>query len=168
MPPFLSNLLQALKGCGIHTLVETCGFFDPEDFIESVLPWVDTVYFDLKIMDDQAHRRHCGTGNQKILDNFSRLALLCRNGGFELLPRTPLIPGITDTEKNLGAILNFLQQTGQKRIQLMEYNPLGLEKQAKIGRPVCGDTESLSKDWMSKDHLQSCRNYFQRAGIATV
>ena len=163
---FLARLLRKFKEQGLHTLVETCGHFDLERFVETVLPWLDAIYFDLKIMDHDNHRRYCGVGNKTILNNFSRLANRCRTARVELLPRTPLVPGITDTEENLSAIAEFLQDNRWERIQLMEYNPLGLEKQAMIGRSLGGEPGALATDWMPREHFRSCQAYFQRAGIA--
>lgn len=165
---FLARLLRGFRDLGIHTLVETCGQFDADRFIQTVLPRLDAIYFDLKIMDSDTHRQYCGVGNETILDNFSRLVDSCRNARTELLPRTPLIPGITDTEENLAAIVDLLQQAGQTRIQLMEYNPLGREKQGKIGRFLSEPGGGLPTDWMPREHLLRCQALFRRAGIETV
>lgn len=165
---FLSRLLRGFRDHGIHTLVETCGQFDADRFIQTVLPWLEAIYFDLKIMDSDTHRQYCGVGNETILDNFYRLVDACRNARTELLPRTPLIPGITDTEENLSAIVDLLRRTGQRRVQLMEYNPLGREKRIKIGRHPSETNGALPTAWMPREHLVSCQALFQRAGIETV
>lgn len=50
-PEFLSQLLQAFKGQGIHTLIETCCQFSFEAFREKIYPHLDTIYFDIKLME---------------------------------------------------------------------------------------------------------------------
>jgi pyruvate formate lyase activating enzyme len=130
---FASELLRELKRERLHTLLETCGCFDMARFESLLLPWVDTIYFDIKLLDAAAHRRYCGVGNERILGNFSDLQKHVLEGGFELLPRTPLIPGITDTEANLRAIAGFLRGQGVRRAALMDNNPIWLDKCGKLG-----------------------------------
>jgi hypothetical protein len=50
-------------------------------------------------------RRHTGLANIRILENSVRL---CEQTQVEVVPRLPLIPGITDTPENLAAIEAFL------------------------------------------------------------
>ncbi|MBI9085128.1 MAG: glycyl-radical enzyme activating protein [Desulfobacterales bacterium] len=165
---FLSRLLRPLKDKGVHTLLETCGLFDFQRFCQSVLPWTDTVYFDIKLMDAKAHRQYCGAGNDKILDNFEKLAQRFREDRSRLLPRTPLIPDITATEENLTAIAAFLGRAGMDRIQLMAYNPLWLEKNAKIGEYSSHGNDASMATWMSPEKISSCRAIFNNVGIHAI
>lgn len=165
---FLSRLLRPLKDKGVHTLLETCGLFDFKRFCQSVLPWTDTVYFDIKLMDAKAHQHYCGAANERILDNFKQLAELSRENRFQLLPRTPLIPDITATEENLTAIAAFLGRTGMDQIQLMAYNPLWLEKNAKIGAYSSYGSDASIATWMSREKISSCRAIFDNVGIHTI
>ncbi|MBT6340367.1 MAG: glycyl-radical enzyme activating protein, partial [Desulfobacula sp.] len=97
---FLSQLLIALKAEGIHNLIETCGQFNLHDFKNLIYPYIDMIYFDLKIWDTRDHKIFCGIGNELILSNFKALQDLYLKGGQKLVPRIPLIPGITDTSEN--------------------------------------------------------------------
>ncbi|HON79562.1 MAG TPA: glycyl-radical enzyme activating protein, partial [Spirochaetota bacterium] len=121
---FTSRLLQILKAEGVHTLVETCGFFQYDNFSAAILPYTDTVFYDLKIFDEGAHKKYCGVPNGTILENFVKLADTARSGGPELLPRVPLVPGITDTPENLRAIAAFLREHSIDEARLLSYNPL--------------------------------------------
>jgi pyruvate formate lyase activating enzyme len=56
---FTSDLLKALKEAGIHTLVETCGMFDLGLFEKKLYPFVDMIYYDIKLMDAKAHMASC-------------------------------------------------------------------------------------------------------------
>jgi pyruvate formate lyase activating enzyme len=132
---FLSGILRKLKGHGVHTLLETCGFFHLASFNDLVYPFLDAIYFDLKLFAPEEHRRFCGVSNHAILENFSRLLSACRADKKEILPRVPLVPGITDTPDNLQAIDRFLQAQQAPQVELLPYNPLWPEKCNKIGMP---------------------------------
>jgi pyruvate formate lyase activating enzyme len=114
---FASEILAGLKKKGIHTIVETCGIFKFERFIQLVLPHVDMIYFDIKIMDTSLSERYTGVKSDLILANFRALheISLTKHADF-LLPRTPLIPGMTDTDGNLRAIAEFLSSLRIKRL----------------------------------------------------
>jgi len=161
---FLSDLLKRLKDLRIHTLLETSGFFDFEKFEALLLPWLDMIYYDIKILDNDAHRRHTGVPNQRILDNFEKLS---RTGIF-LLPRTPLVPGMTDTPDNILAIARYLAKLHIKSAALLAYNPLWHDKMSKIGgeSPYRGDKVMTS--WMDPQVIEHCRNIFKEEGIAVV
>ncbi|HPC46795.1 MAG TPA: glycyl-radical enzyme activating protein [Deltaproteobacteria bacterium] len=165
---YASRLLERLKEEGIHTLVETCGLFDPARFREGMLTWTDAVYFDLKIFDAQDHRRFCGADNRVILSNFAALSALAGRQGFELLPRVPLVPGITDTERNIISIAAYLKQLGHTRLALLPYNPLWGEKCEKIGKvfPFAGEADKTR--WYDRTRLARVREILSGFGIEAL
>ncbi|PIP38023.1 MAG: glycyl radical-activating protein [Desulfobacterales bacterium CG23_combo_of_CG06-09_8_20_14_all_51_8] len=164
---FLSGLLNRFKAEGIHTLVETCGLFDFSAFADKILPWVDSIYYDIKLYDPDAHRNFCGVKNDRILKNFSKLNTLSTSKRFELLPRTPLIPDITATEKNLTQIAEFLADQGVRQTRLLGYNPLWHEKNEKIGIQNSFKNQKEMTAWMPKEKIETCRAIFTRKGIHT-
>lgn len=115
--------------------VETGGYFEYEAFRKLVLPFVDCVLYDLKLMDEQEHIRYTGVSNRRILENFRRLA--GQRPAVKLVPRTPLIPGITDRSENLEEIRRFLAGfTDPTDHVLLPYNSDGERKRALLaGRP---------------------------------
>lgn len=162
---FCGDLLDHLKHEGIHTLVETCGLFDTAIFEQRIYPFLDLIYFDIKLMDDKMHRQYCGVSNDVILNNFSRLFQRYQAGGVEILPRTPLIPGITDTNENLEAIVDFLMSVGAEKAELLEYHPMWREKNRKLGFSVMMDEPADLDSFLSRKHLDKCRQIFMDAGI---
>jgi pyruvate formate lyase activating enzyme len=130
-PDYLSVLLKSLKEKHIHIVLETSGFFDYQTFSENILPFVDLIYYDIKIADAEAHIKYTGKSNQKILDN---LKLLLRQKGVEVRPRVPLVPGITATRGNLKAIIDILWEARAEDVSLLPYNPMGLESVVKLGK----------------------------------
>lgn len=165
---FLSQLLAALKQKGIHTLIETCGLFDGDEFIRAALPHTDAIYMDLKLFDGTEHQRHCGVDNRRILENFTRLHILSRAGGFEILPRVPLIPGITDGKKNLAAIGKFLQEQGAGRVLLLPNNPTWHDKCPTIGAASPFANDSPTRKWLPSERLEECQKIFAGSSIEVV
>jgi pyruvate formate lyase activating enzyme len=157
---YAGRLLSILKRNGIHTLVETCGMFNMDRFMELIYPFVDSIYYDIKIYDAPLHHRHCGVSNKTILENFERLIKITPDDGKKLLPRTPLIPGMTDTGDNMRQIAGFLSRLGVKQAALLTYNPLWHEKTDKIGSDnPCRDDPAMTK-FMPSEAVEQCRKIF--------
>ncbi len=139
---YLHELLKELKKYSIHTCLETCGFFNMESFELKILPYLDLIFYDLKLYDDMDHKKYCGISNELILNNFKYLIGLNK---IEVLPRIPLIPVITITEKNLKQLRNFLEENNIKKVELLPYNPLWITKPSKIGQELkYSHSESLT------------------------
>lgn len=131
-PDYLDPLLQGLKGKGIHIAIETSGHFEYQAFKNNILPYVDLIYYDIKIADPEAHRKHTGRSNQRIIQNLRRLL---QAQGVDIHPRIPLIPGVTASRENLKAIIRMLCEMGAEDVSLLPYNPMGLEMAESLGRP---------------------------------
>lgn len=164
---FLARLLAALKADGIHALLETCGQFDGAAFMDRILPFIDVIYFDIKLMDPKLHKKYCGASNRTILENFIRLNERAVEGAFMLVPRTPLIPGITATTENLAAIAGFLAGQNIKKSQLLPYNSLWSGKKRKIG--IAGPEKATGDqdNWIPREQIMMYRSIFADHGIAT-
>ncbi|MBE0649156.1 MAG: glycyl-radical enzyme activating protein [Bacteroidales bacterium] len=130
---FISGLLQKLKRIGLHTLLQTAGCFDYTVFEELVLPYVDTIYYDIKFISSSEHKKWCGMDNDLILENFLRLHKESLSRKFTFLPRTPLITNITDTRENVASIAAFYKSLSIARTTLLPNNPLWLNKLGCIG-----------------------------------
>jgi pyruvate formate lyase activating enzyme len=175
---FTSQLLQSLRQHSIHTLLETCGYFDLDMFMDMLYPHLDAIYFDIKIIDRVAHKKYCGRSNDKILDNFRRITRKAKNDNKVLLPRIPLVPDMTDTEANVKAIAAFLKSVDVAKASLLAYNPLWHEKSDKIGligtaveSPMVDDPCKKSKSMTSfgnKGVLERCRAILMEAGISEI
>lgn len=136
-PEYVGTLLQKLKALGVRVAIETSGWFDYEVFAKKILPFVDLIFFDLKLMDAGESRRYLGQSNEKILENLRRLLTEPRRPSrLEVRPRVPLIPGITDTHINLSRIVNRLCHLGPSTMSVLPYNPLGLAAYARLGKPA--------------------------------
>ena len=72
-PQFAKAVLEACRGQGINTAVETAGFV-PFDDVEPCLPLLDTVLMDIKHMDPEKHQLYTGRRNERILENARQIA----------------------------------------------------------------------------------------------
>ena len=122
---FCAELLTLLKG-QVHTAIETSGFANADTF-QKVVGLCDFVYMDLKLVDAEQHKKYTGVDNKIILENAAWL----KQSGIKHTFRTPLIPGITDTEKNLSTIEAIV---GSSPWEKLAYNPLAGAKYASVGR----------------------------------
>ena len=120
------HILRLLKKVDIHTAIETCGYAD-EELFSDVVKKVDYVMFDIKLADDEKHKKYTGVSNKLILKNLENL----RKCGTPYVLRTPLIDGITNTDENLYALSEI---AGNDEWEKLEYNPLTPSKYEKIGR----------------------------------
>jgi pyruvate formate lyase activating enzyme len=125
-----------LKEDNIHIAIQTSGEFDMKELREKLLPHINLIFYDIKLFDSQKHREYTGVGNEKILENFVSLA---HERNIPIIPRIPLIPGITATEKNLQQIADFMRSVGYASYELLPYNPGGIAKMQAIGKstPQC-------------------------------
>jgi pyruvate formate lyase activating enzyme len=126
---FLMALLEACRSRGVHTAVDTCGYAPRED-LRRVAQTADLLLFDLKLMDIDAHAKYVGVSNELILANLRELATSC-----PMIIRLPMIPDLTDTDRNLDAIAGFLEPLPLRRISLLPYNKLGEDKHERYALP---------------------------------
>ncbi len=115
---FLFASVERLKG-RLHTAIQTCGFADRNVF-ERALELSDFFLFDLKLIDDNEHKKYTGVSNKMILSNFSRLA----KSGKDFVVRIPLIPSVTDTESNIRKIAGIMEENGVGYAELLPYNKM--------------------------------------------
>ncbi|HFE38637.1 MAG TPA: glycyl-radical enzyme activating protein [Gammaproteobacteria bacterium] len=150
---FVHRLLVALKEKGIHTALETSGFFNYRRFKERLLPHLDLVYYDIKLIDDAESRKYTGQSNRLILENFKKLI---KDASVPVVPRIPLIPGVTTSKKNLTGIAKFLQALSIDKATLLPYNPLWHDK---LERIHLASSYELST-FMSQEEKSRCVEYF--------
>ncbi|MBI5960313.1 MAG: radical SAM protein [Chloroflexi bacterium] len=124
---FIHSTLDLLEP--VHRLLDTSGFAERHVFGDLVRRF-DMVYFDLKLMDPQAHRTHTGVSNAPILNNLQILS----QSGVPFVIRVPLIPTITDTDENQRAIADHVYSLpGLLRVDLLPYNQLAGAKYPMLG-----------------------------------
>jgi len=132
-PDFLLALLKACREKDIHTALDTCGFA-PWDILDSVRGYVGLFLYDLKLVDDAAHRKFTGVSNEIILRNLQRLS----ERGHDIFLRTPIVPGINADDKKdehirqIGAFAASLPRLG--RVDVLPYHHIAQEKYERLGQ----------------------------------
>lgn len=124
---FVAEVIDHLDN--LHVLLDTCGQASQLDFLK-VLSRSDLVYYDLKLIDPDLHRRYTGHANDLILSNLQVLA----GSGKPYTLRVPLVPGITDTDENYSALVNIVKDLpGLLEVDLLPYNRAAGSKYASVG-----------------------------------
>ena len=75
--------------------------------LSKILPYIDLIIFDIKLIESEKHRVFTGMENKQILQNAKRLGKM-KNP--KVWVRTPIIPNATDDEKNIIAIGKFIKE----------------------------------------------------------
>lgn len=157
---FARELLIRCKENGIGTAIET-NLSLPFERMKGLLPYLDKVFFDIKLMDDAKHRQATGISNATVLENAQKLA----SSGMPAVVRTPLIPGVTDTAENIGAISAFVYTLPNVRYyELLNFNPLGEEKYRALGQSCVHE----GKRPLKKDALLALAQAAQESGVRVV
>lgn len=127
---FALALLQAAKEQGLHTCMETCGYTG-RDKILQVAPYVDIFLFDIKLTEDEKHRRFTGVSNQRILENLHAIDA----AGAKTVLRCPIIPGVNDDEGHLSGIGKLADSLENVLgVEVEPYHSLGTGKDQRLGR----------------------------------
>ncbi|MBE6590910.1 MAG: glycyl-radical enzyme activating protein [Ruminococcaceae bacterium] len=153
---FLFECLELLKG-ELHTAVQTSGFCSERVF-KKALELSEYFLFDIKLVDPEEHLYHTGATNEVILNNFS---LLCESKR-DFTVRIPLIPGVTDTEKNLTSICELLKKHVIDNAEILPYNIMAGGKYKMLLReykPLFDDTAKV------EFHPEIFRSYGIKAKI---
>ena len=155
---FVEELLKACRESHIHTAIETCGYGRWQD-ICGMFDNADQIFFDLKAIDPELHRRLTGVSNELILHNAEQAAVI----GKDVIFRIPLIPGCNDSLTNIeetGIFVGGLSGNGRNvSIEILPYHDLGRDKYRWLdmdygledtGKPDATQVEELKT--ILKDH----------------
>jgi len=148
---FVAEVIDLLNG--IHVLLDTSGYGSAGDF-RYLLKKVNLVYYDLKIIDRDLHRRFTGCDNKLILDNLHMLA----DSGVPFVIRVPLVPDVTDTPENLNAIARTVRGLpGMLRVDLLPFNRAAGAKYAAAGmkfEPGFNENKPVNQDTSIFENLE--------------
>lgn len=128
---FTLELIKEAKRRRIDATIETCGHADWLQ-LERIAPYLKTILFDIKSMNDSKHQEYTGVSNSLILENLVKL----REGfpQLHILVRTPVIPGFNDTEEDINAIIDFIQDMTNVSYEILPYHRMGQQKYGYLSR----------------------------------
>ena len=139
---FCEALGRVLTKEGIPLLLETCGMAPWEAF-EALMPYLDTVYYDIKHMDPIRHSEITGADNQTIIQNLTRL---CETFSGDIKVRYPYVPGYNDNEDAIRAFLGWMGKLRIDGVEFLPYHRLGWPKYTGLGRAYAlKDVQPLKK-----------------------
>jgi len=157
--PFLKEFLPKVKARSIHVNMETSGMFQWWE-METILPFLDLIYYDLKIMEPELHKGYTGQENLLILENFIKLS-----GVFPALQaRMPVIHDINDNPGSVLTVSRFLKTCGKGTIHLLRYHNLGEAKLPAIQTRQ----QPLEMENPEHDYLNDVVAWFGENGITAV
>lgn len=125
---FLLEILKKAKEMNINTAIETSGFSSKE--LDEINQYTDLWLYDIKLLDEEEHKKYTGVSNKIILENLRQLDSI----GAAIILRCPIIPGVNFTENYFKALMklgNSLKNV--KKLQLEPYHPLGIYKAERCG-----------------------------------
>jgi pyruvate formate lyase activating enzyme len=158
---FSEEILRRCREAGVHTAIETC-LQAPWEVVESLLPVTDLFIVDLKLADPRQHLEYTGHDNELIRSNYRRLAAL----RLDMLTRIPLIPRVTATPENIGAIARFVRECNAGgRVELINFNPLAESKYLLMNRDA-GFFQNMAP--LDAPELEELRRILEAEGLAVV
>jgi len=143
---FLESLLNGCRENKIHIAVDTSGHIS-WGILNKIHSKVDLFLYDLKIMDNERHKKYTGLSNEIILENLMKLSSVHHN----IIVRFPLIPGINDDYQNIKKTGEFLSSLKIAQVNLLPYHYIGIDKYKKLGKKYkLADIQPPSKEKLSE------------------
>ena len=119
---FAVRLFSAVKEMGVHTAIETNGYFG-DHLADEELKLIDLVILDMKAFSPEQHERVTGIkDNEEVLAFARRLAELKR----PMWMRYVLVPGLTDVPEEMQKLAEFVASLGVvERVEILPFHQLG-------------------------------------------
>jgi pyruvate formate lyase activating enzyme len=142
---FLEGLLNGCREKKIHTAVDTSGYISWE-ILNKISLKVDLFLYDLKLMDNERHKKYTGVSNEIILENLEKLSTVHNN----IFVRFSVIPGINDDYQNIREMGEFLSPLEITQVNLLSYHYMGKDKYRRLGSTYkLADIQSPSREKLS-------------------
>ena len=126
---FAAKLLAASKAMGIHTAMETNGYFG-DKLTDAELGALDLVLLGIKTWGAERHKDLTGTEIEPTLAFARRLAAL----GKPVWIRFVLVPGLTDAPEIPEGIAEFAASLGNvQRVEVLPFHQMGRFKWERLG-----------------------------------
>ena len=139
--------------------IETSLFSD-FDRIQVLVPFINDWYIDWKQADSELHEKYTGYGNEQILNNLKKLSMLVKPR--QITITYPVIPGYTNQEDNVFAMIRFMRENGISQIELHPYRKRREEKYKKYGLSY------VVIEPIRRDDLIAIEQQLSSAGIVIV
>jgi pyruvate formate lyase activating enzyme len=157
-PRFAVKLLGAAKGMGVHTAIETNGFYG-EKLTDDELKLIDLVILDMKAFSPAQHKRVTGIeDNSTVIDLGRRLAALKR----PMWLRYVLVPGLTDVEEEMRGVAEYGASLGVvERAEILPFHQMGRYKWERLAIPY----SLAASQSPSSAQVDAAVNVFRESGL---
>jgi pyruvate formate lyase activating enzyme len=127
---FAARLFEAVKNMGVHTAIETNGFYGHE-LSDNELRTIDLVILDMKAFTRTQHEMVTGgMHNEDVLEFCNRLSSLKR----PMWLRYVLVPGLTDIPDEMEAVAEFAASLGVvDHVEILPFHQMGRYKWERLG-----------------------------------
>lgn len=156
---FVREIAQWCKAAKINTAIETTAYAEQQVFLD-VMQHIDFAFIDIKHMDSARHREKTGVGNELILDNIT--ALVRSGWPGRLIIRMPAIRGYNDTDENIRAMADFMNERGLYEANILPFHRLGDSKYTQLGKQYAYADETPTPE----DKLEHMQDLFLEQRIA--
>ena len=155
---FAARLLAAVKQMGVHTAIETNGFYG-DRLTDDELRNIDLVILDMKGFTRAQHERVTGgMHNEDVLELCNRLSALKR----PMWLRYVLVPGLTDIPEEMEAIADFGMSLGViERVEILPFHQMGRYKWERLGL----DYQLENTEPPTRDGVANAVEIFRSAGL---
>jgi len=122
---FAARLFAAVKQMGVHTAIETNGYYG-DHLSDEEIRNIDLVILDMKAFTRAQHELVTGgMHNEDVLEFCNRLAALKR----PMWLRYVLVPGLTDIPEEMEAVAEFAASLGViERVEILPFHQMGRYK----------------------------------------
>ncbi|WP_295361572.1 glycyl-radical enzyme activating protein [uncultured Pseudoramibacter sp.] len=126
----IAEAAAQLKTQGVHLILDTSGYAS-ETVVNQVVPLFDEVYFDVKHMDSETHKKITGVDNFQILSNLRLISSM----NVPVAIRYPMIPGINNSVENMDAMARMIKDLPQyTALYILPYHRYGMSKYRQLDR----------------------------------
>lgn len=157
---YIRELAQRLTENEISVGIDTCGVVSTER-IKAIAQHADFFLYDLKLIDDDAHRKYTGGSNRLILNNLITLNDLHAR----IFLRLIMVPGVNTNRHTIQRTMEWLQNhhITPEQINLLPYHRLGMDKYSRLGRrPVLFN---IPDDTLMQDIKTQVESYYDTVTI---
>lgn len=158
---FAARLFAATKAMGVHTAVETNGYYG-DKLSDEELAEIDLVILDMKAFTPEQHKRVTqGMDNAEVLAFCQRLSRLKR----PMWLRYVLVPGLTDDPVEMEQVARFGASLGMvERAEILPFHQMGSYKWEKLGL----DYKLAETEPPSAAATSLAREIFARSGLTVI
>lgn len=155
---FAARLFHAVKAMGVHTAIETNGFYG-DKLSDDELRDIDLVILDMKGFTRAQHELVTGgMHNEDVLEFANRLGQLKR----PMWIRYVLVPGLTDIPEEMEAIASFGASLGVvEKVEILPFHQLGQYKWERLAL----DYKLASTDPPTNEAVAKAVRIFRDAGL---